>query len=861
MRRNVLNWLTAEIPNARHAVILTHNIHFLFVQSVLTAKLRQAGNPRLTIFADAMCAATAFAEQHALLDGLGVRYRVVPVDLGPGRRFHPKALLLAGPERAALAIGSGNLTHGGMAANHEAWTFAVSDGDGASLIAGFQNYMETLVPTMPLAEPLKDGLDAVFDPTLSWMASLPPASGLAGSPNEIPLVDQIAGAVTGEVRAISVLAPYYDPEGVALSTIANRFGVPVTCWMQPGRAGLSQGAADVLPTNVTLKSINCEEARRPSFIHAKVMAFHRDDDVVLAVGSANCSQAALLAQRSWGNAELMAVDAISHEQAEAFFAGLVRSDDAPDLPSEPPSDDWDDMVAPTLRILAARHEGDRLDIAFRSAGALTDLVVEAEAGAWPAATVDVTNGLATFSLPRRLRTITLSARDASGSRVVSADAWVDDEASLSAPATLRRVLRRLQDGESDDSDPAQTFRGVLDLFREYLRDPEAARRRMKRRDDTPQAPGAYDPTAVFSEHFGSVGIPISRGGIGAHTPASVLSIIEALFAVSRDVGGAAPRDGTSDDDGEDPDTEALEEALIQKVRAAPDDKAAAQLRRALVAVGQALCEPAFVESRSATLLSADLALAAVLLVKGLSDGLLNVESFRESTRTLWGALFFGGKGAGGAGSLPSRIQNMADASEREAFIAALATPRLASALVLWSITEWNAGDTDALWFRFSAARLQERCPWLFAAASPEILTTELQAMAGGLLPPNEQTAAMRTWTEVVRAGQALRTLNAALADRNQADLRASAKAPYIGRSDLVWANGRLGFPVGSFRRDEGVKAQVQFLGEAVPARYYATHLLPVLELVQGDALEFPDGAKGEILKLIDAAVVLDRHIV
>src|SRR5205085_2850418 len=123
--------------------------------SVLTAKLRQAGNPRLTIFADAMCAASAFAEQHALLDGLGVRYRVAPVDLGPGRRFHPKALLLVGPERAALAIGSGNLTHGGMAANHEAWSFAVSDGDGASLIAGFRDYMEALVPTMPLAEPLK----------------------------------------------------------------------------------------------------------------------------------------------------------------------------------------------------------------------------------------------------------------------------------------------------------------------------------------------------------------------------------------------------------------------------------------------------------------------------------------------------------------------------------------------------------------------------------------------------------------------------------------------------------------------------------------------------------------------------------
>src|SRR5689334_2495926 len=106
MRRNALSWLTDQVANAHHALILTHNIHFLFVQSALAVRLRHAGNPRVTIFADAACAAQAFGEQRALLDGLGIRYRVVPVDLGAARRFHPKALLLTGPERAALAIGS-----------------------------------------------------------------------------------------------------------------------------------------------------------------------------------------------------------------------------------------------------------------------------------------------------------------------------------------------------------------------------------------------------------------------------------------------------------------------------------------------------------------------------------------------------------------------------------------------------------------------------------------------------------------------------------------------------------------------------------------------------------------------------------
>jgi hypothetical protein len=52
MRRNVLNWLSQQFTDATHAVVLTHNIDFLFVQSVLVPRLRWAGNPRLTIFAD-----------------------------------------------------------------------------------------------------------------------------------------------------------------------------------------------------------------------------------------------------------------------------------------------------------------------------------------------------------------------------------------------------------------------------------------------------------------------------------------------------------------------------------------------------------------------------------------------------------------------------------------------------------------------------------------------------------------------------------------------------------------------------------------------------------------------------------------
>ncbi len=564
MRRNVLGWLTGKVPDARHALVLTHNIDFLFLQSVVAPMLRRAGDPRLVVFADAACASQAFAAQSGLLDGLGDRYRVVPVDLGSARRFHPKALLLSGRAGASLAVGSGNLTHGGMSANHEAWAFAATGGEGAPLIAALRDYVTSLLPRLPLAEPLSDWLRAVFDREQAWAAGLPTPAGLVGLPAASNLLDQIAAYVHEPVRGVEVLAPYHDDRGAALAAVARRFAAPVTCWIQPGRAGLSRAAAEELPATVTLRSIDCEQNRRPSFIHAKVLALRGDARTVLAVGSANCSQAALLADGSWGNAELMAVEAVRHEAAEALFAGLVRGDVPPSLPEAPPSEGWDIPADAPLRILAARFEAGRLRIAYRAPAGVDRVRVVLSGSAQPAAEHDPVAGVVAFDVPLRPRTVSIEALAPDGTTLVSAEAWVDDEASLSAPATLRRVIQRLRDEGDTAWLPSRTFRDVLELFRDYVCDPQAARRHFER---TPPRGAAqpYDPLDAFSEEFG---LPSARtaGGHAGTATADLLSIVEALFAVGGAAGGprAAPSEsGNADgEDGEEPDAEAEEQRLL-----------------------------------------------------------------------------------------------------------------------------------------------------------------------------------------------------------------------------------------------------------------------------------------------------------
>lgn len=189
--------------------------------------------------------------------------------------------------------------------------------------------------------------------------------------------------------------------------ISRRFAVPVRAHFQAGRAGLSQGAAQRLPQSISLGTVSSED-RPAAFIHAKVLAFQRPHGMVLAIGSANCSRAALLAESGRGNAELMAVDVLTTTDADNFFGDLILSDAAPTLPQHPPSDDWEIDATPPFRILAARRDAERLEIAFKSDGPISDLALLAPEGRWTA--VQTHSGVASFVVPVRITKAQITAR-------------------------------------------------------------------------------------------------------------------------------------------------------------------------------------------------------------------------------------------------------------------------------------------------------------------------------------------------------------------------------------------------------------------------------------------------------------------
>ena len=126
---------------------------------------------------------------------------MVNVDMGMGRRFHPKAILLTGPTKAALAVGSGNLTYTGWSANQEIWACYESNDDGLKAISAFKEYLESVLDIVPESRTIQEEVRAAFSQkTNGWAMNLPHPEKLIGTPNKRPLIDQIAELIENDVQ-------------------------------------------------------------------------------------------------------------------------------------------------------------------------------------------------------------------------------------------------------------------------------------------------------------------------------------------------------------------------------------------------------------------------------------------------------------------------------------------------------------------------------------------------------------------------------------------------------------------------------------------------------------------------------------
>jgi len=842
MRENVLDWISGTMTDATSAIILTHNIDFLLLQSVLLPRLRKCGFPKLTVFADATCASGTFQQQHRLLGGVGRSCRVVPIDMGVGRRFHPKAFLLSGPTKGALAVGSGNLTHGGWSANHEIWATYDSEQDGGASLSAFRDYLATVMGLIGDDEIISAEIAEAFDAsTKSWVSDLPEPAGLIGTPNERSILDRISEEVGDGILSAKVCAPYFDPDGAALSEIANRWPVRVQVFMQRRNVGLSADAAKSQPSNVDMVSVDTEPAR---FVHAKMLAFQGPEDVTLICGSANVSRAALLSDAAWGNAELVAFQIIGHDEAEEIFAELVPQEEPPDFPETPPSEEWDIPTVP-VRLLRANHLEGLLHVKFKVDGEPERLSVMTDDGTEKAFSHWTVTGEADVIFVRCPKSISLRCKFKDGRTAESSPMWVCDEAVLGKPVPERRLTAKLIESMEGGSLSANGMLEILHLLNEHVRTPVLNRpgvtHQPPTQGETPIRP--YDASEVFADGFGRS----SGGGTslvpGGFSESDFLRTFSAYFSMSGlEMDENPDQKGNPNEDGEEPPEPEDEETVAAKERHHRENRKrrieeGVRLRKKLLTaidlVADAMMSDDFIDGRPLERLGADIAATALLLRKALADQVLSEEDFAQATEELWRILFFGGK------DTPSVLDRLATRREVDELLPPLdrlASPKFTAALTMWCAPTWGRQETYAVKFRFAAMLLATRFQWLVSAGTPDEIHAELSRLSRAMGSSIGATAFYETWLRWLESGVAFAAFEQAVQNSTPKELAQKVEQKKVRAGELLWQAGEFYVSRDNCRRGSNVTAYVMPLRGGAPKPFKGNWLAPVVALVEKDGV-------------------------
>ena len=714
MREDVLKIVTSA-KDVTHAVILTHNIDFIFVQSVVIPALRKCGSPTVTIFADGDCAVQTYQYQTRVLSGLGLRYRVVPVTMKTGFRFHPKAVLLSGPKEATLLVGSGNLTFGGWRENGEVWCRYDTGVDGTRPFAGFRSYMREIIELcVQPREAVATEVEEAFDPkTRTWAVDTAAPGFLLGRAGRGgSMLEQMQGVLgAGAADHLYVCAPYFDESAEALQALTQALNTPFsTILVQSKRTNLLSAAAASLGSQVTLKAATFEhkekvgsdadERTHEALLHAKFYAVQRGGEVTIFAGSANCSRAALTIPGSAGNAELMTHATISWAQFErAFLDELIVENVQPELAAEPIEEPPADTGKRYIDIRAARMEAGHIQVTYQadtSTGIICGLVDDS-----PLEQIDHGDGWVTFQASHPARIIVLVG-SSDGVDFRSLPHWIDDEYALRASARSRSLAESIRGLVRGGSWGIRAWTDVLsELYKHLQYMPEVWSYRQTSdhgEDDKAKGPVAFEWGDVFADGYGlTIGpgfmatVPIGLEGRISSLRSMILrwyGIVQPEPDEDEDSSADGVSDGGSSDsadgDGHSADSViALPKAIPRPTLPCASKEDQKRGLKIIKQVTKRLAEAEFLSERQPELLAADLKVAAVLFRTGLAEAWISEREFFDATLAIWLPLFFNAERDESTGWLERRYLT---APKPREFAEAIRSVELAAALGCWALS-------------------------------------------------------------------------------------------------------------------------------------------------------------------------------
>ncbi len=216
--------------------------------------------------------------------------------------FHPKVWLIVGDDRAAVLVGSGNLTQSGFMDNLELFDVVQLEARGphksvaldlAQFLAGLRSMWSGLDGRQLLALDTLDEMRRALVALAERMPDEPPMPDLRFMHSfAAPLANQLAAL--GPQRALSVAAPYFGGSTAGLQLLLDRLPADRVNVFPAVHRGMeldvSLGDLSALP-HVTVQPLLVP--REDAFAHLKIYGFASDDRHWLFTTSANCTVAAL----------------------------------------------------------------------------------------------------------------------------------------------------------------------------------------------------------------------------------------------------------------------------------------------------------------------------------------------------------------------------------------------------------------------------------------------------------------------------------------------------------------------------------------------------------------------------------------
>lgn len=857
MRSDVLSVISSS-RFISHVIILTHNIDFIFMQTVVLSAIRRCGNPKITVFADSGCAQESFTQQKDALSELGTRYRVVPCHMGEGYRFHSKAVCLTGHQGGTLLVGSGNLTFGGWLENGEVWTRFENEKDGSGPFFEFKEHLHGILDHVHLPEVIEREVAEAFDSShYRWLLERPlNGKSLIGRTGSGPaLIEKLLKTCGAEpIDELFVCAPYFDRDGVCLNQLVESSrAARTTILCQARSTGLHQRAWGPTETLATLKSVDFKRPEhstfeRSAFLHAKFYAFRRTDSVVVFAGSANCSRAAMTAKGNSGNAELMSLRNLSPQAFKSEFLDELHFSSEPvNLSSELP-DDVEESKGPALRILASRFEAGHLLLSF-SPSTITPEACIVDNTVSPFVVLNA--GVLRVSCTSDPRVVSIHGR-MGGVLVRSKLSWIDQEHQLQTTVYSRSLTEHIKTNFQNGVLGADGWADVMEAFCVHLR-------HMPAFQVSPLLSEATQDSLSVDREFtlDDVFVPgycvpklsrfASHSGIGQDDHIrSLQELLLKWFGVE-----------TNESKDEDLNFEDIYEfndipgnEIVDRPEcvnsAQPIDetvtkKNVRRITKILDKLEVAMTSSEFLTDRSPDYLAFDLKMASILLAIGLGKDWIDRTRFFELTHTIWSSLFFA-RSEGKVGWLEHRA--LTD-DQGDTFRRRMQSTEVSAALIGWYLVAMNAKNRSPNCVRFilAAALSVSRLPWLWSCGGQEDIKADLDNFFVHTVKDAEEhdkcvRSAEKEWRLLNQRAKALQCFECALRHTSFKVIKRRIKVDELVPGDVLW-QGKAGFCVVlryCSRSDKQYVLALRLQDKGGEKLYNPSSVVPIRCLLDSDVL-------------------------